>query len=73
MKDSREGLGTYHYFNGDRYEGEWHGHVRHGRGVYLYARKQRVYQGTWVDNVKQPGGELASSFISRIPHEDLFL
>ena len=37
MDDVRDGFGVYYYVNGDRYEGEWKEHQRHGQGTYLYA------------------------------------
>ena len=45
--------GTYHYSNGDRYEGEWRDDKRHGKGVVTYAGPngtvQEKYEGDWVD------------------------
>lgn len=32
----KNGKGTYHYPNGDKYEGEWYNNKRHGRGRYYY-------------------------------------
>jgi len=43
----RSGHGTYRYVNGDIYDGEWSGHVRHGSGQYTYVVNGMVYTGTW--------------------------
>lgn len=32
--DDRNGKGTYHYINGDTYEGDWKDNKRHGKGIY---------------------------------------
>ena len=58
MDDFRNGYGIYTYANGDRYEGEWSDHVRHGQGVYIYHGTEAKYKGMWVNGRKQGGGEL---------------
>ena len=33
----RHGEGTYHYSNGDTYEGQWRWNNLHGYGIYRHA------------------------------------
>lgn len=48
----RSGCGIYSFPNGDRYEGECHGDVPHGHGVYRFAECGAVYEGGWAAGAK---------------------
>ena len=54
----REGYGVYHYVNGDRYEGEWKEHQRHGQGTYYYAETGSKYVGLWRKGKMTGHGEI---------------
>ena len=43
------GQGTYAYFDGDIYEGEFKDHTRSGQGTY-YSADGTITQGQWEDN-----------------------
>jgi hypothetical protein len=43
------------YANGSRYEGEWTGEKRHGKGTFYYFNGEK-YTGDWVDNQKAGEG-----------------
>lgn len=47
--------GTFHWSNGDKYEGEWAGDVMEGRGKVQYANGN-VYSGYLRNNIKQGSG-----------------
>jgi hypothetical protein len=49
-KDDRmHGLGTYTYYNGDKYEGEWKDDKMHGHGTYTFHDGDK-YEGEWKDD-----------------------
>ena len=37
----RKGEGVYYYQNGDIYDGDWKKGMKHGYGVYTYAKGKR--------------------------------
>ena len=45
----RHGKGTFHFANGDRYEGDWRYNKRHGQGKYYYSNGAQ-YIGEWRDD-----------------------
>jgi radial spoke head protein 1 len=56
--DLRCGYGVYKYANGDTYEGEWSKNLRHGQGTYTYTTTNMKFVGTWVNGVREGGGEM---------------
>ena len=42
----REGKGTFFYFNGDRYEGDFKNGIAEGKGTTIYFNGER-YEGEW--------------------------
>lgn len=54
----KEGLGTYSYLSGAKYEGEWRDNLKEGRGVYFFPK---VVHGCGVNGGKEEvGGERES-------------
>jgi len=43
------GKGTYHWANGDRYEGDWVNDQMNGKGIFFWADGDR-YEGDWVND-----------------------
>lgn len=44
VKGKRHGTGKFLYANGDLYDGQWEGDLKHGQGVYIYASSgSKVY------------------------------
>jgi radial spoke head protein 1 len=54
----REGYGVYFYVNGDKYEGEWKEHLRHGQGTYTYNETGSKYVGLWRKGKMTGHGEI---------------
>ncbi len=54
------GLGTYDYSNGDRYEGEWRGGRRYGNGTFSYQDGSK-YVGGWKYNKNHGRGTFTSA------------
>ena len=54
------GLGTYDYSNGDRYEGEWRGGRKRGNGTYSYQDGKK-YEGEWKYNKNHGRGTFTSA------------
>ena len=44
--------------NGDRYEGEWKDHLRHGQGTYYYQETGSKYVGLWRKGKMTGHGEI---------------
>jgi hypothetical protein len=47
--DKMEGMGIYHYSNGDIYEGEWKDNMHSNNGKYFFTDGSR-YEGEWKDH-----------------------
>jgi hypothetical protein len=47
---------VYTWASGARYEGEWRGNKRTGRGVHTYANGDR-YEGEWRDDRPHGSGD----------------
>lgn len=47
--DKMEGIGVYHYSNGDIYEGEWKDNLHNGLGGYTFTDGSK-YDGDWKDH-----------------------
>ena len=45
-------MGTYYYYNGDKYTGEWMDDKKCGKGTYFYHNSGDMYEGEWNDNMK---------------------
>ncbi|MEM6725979.1 MAG: caspase family protein [Bacteroidota bacterium] len=58
--DCKNGTGTYTYYNGDVYEGEFADGKRHGKGK-LTTKSGDVYEGDFKDNQYNGFGTLTSS------------
>lgn len=58
--DLKDGLGVYHYVNGDRYEGYWLCGQRHGQGT-LFLANGDIYVGEWSDDKRAGWGTLTKS------------
>lgn len=41
--DKMHGIGVFLYVDGGRYEGEWEGGKRSGKGVMVYANGEAMY------------------------------
>lgn len=52
MNGLRHGKGTFQYFNGSIYEGDFEKGLRHGYGVFKSTRL--IYSGSW-DHDKMHG------------------
>ena len=48
-------IGTFHYSNGDVYEGGWKGNKRHSKGTLRLANGES-YEGEWSEGMKQGNG-----------------
>lgn len=46
MNEKREGFGVYKFVNGNKYEGQWHNHMKHGDGKFYYQNGE-LYIGEW--------------------------
>jgi hypothetical protein len=46
LHDKREGYGVYKFANGNRYEGDWYKHMKHGNGKFYYQNGE-LYIGEW--------------------------
>ena len=55
-----DGLGTYDFSNGDRYEGEWRSGRRTGNGTYTYQDGSK-YVGEWKNNINHGRGTFTSA------------
>lgn len=49
-------MGTYYYYNGDKYTGEWMDDKKCGKGTYFYHNSGDMYEGEWNDNMKNGQG-----------------
>ncbi|TYZ64636.1 hypothetical protein PybrP1_000403 [[Pythium] brassicae (nom. inval.)] len=54
------GAHVHVYPNGDTYEGEFQGFLRHGVGVFTERATGNVYEGEWWQNLRQGSGVLTS-------------
>ncbi|KAJ0408170.1 hypothetical protein ATCC90586_006480 [Pythium insidiosum] len=59
-KPPADGTHVFVYPNGDRYEGAFAGHRRHGVGVLTEYATGNVYEGEWRDDVRHGRGVLTS-------------
>jgi hypothetical protein len=48
-EDKMNGMGIYHYSNGDIYEGEWKDDMHHGSGKYFFTDGSK-YEGEWKEH-----------------------
>jgi hypothetical protein len=44
----REGQGQLSWSNGDVYKGEWRFDLYHGRGIFTFAKKGEIFEGTFA-------------------------
>jgi hypothetical protein len=58
----KEGVGTYHYLNGNVYEGLWSKDKKHGKGTYTYYLTNEKYEGEFVENEKRGKGKFTYRF-----------
>ena|SRR5277367_5520614 len=56
----RCGHGTYHYPNGDLYDGYWLDNRRHGQGAFRYSStgSSIIYIGLWENGFQEGEGTL---------------
>lgn len=52
------GKGTFYYFSGDTYSGEWMGGRFHGDGTYFWAKSNDKYTGSWIDGKREGQGTM---------------
>lgn len=60
MTGSREGKGKCTYASGSIFEGWWQNDKPNGRGRYIDAHDQSVYDGDWVDGKREGRGVLTN-------------
>lgn len=53
--DCRNGIGTFHFDNGDTYTGDWHNGRRHGTGTLANANQEK-YVGDWRNDQMEGKG-----------------
>ncbi len=58
--DCQDGIGTFIYSNGDKYEGEWRDGKMHGNGKMVFANGD-VYDGQWKDGKMDGEGTLTKA------------
>lgn len=56
-EDVKKGHGKFMYLNGDLYVGEFDQNLKHGKGVYHYKKLCEVYDGNWVNGLKEKYGK----------------
>merc|ERR1712051_791893 len=56
-----EGYGVMKWQNGDRYEGDWVGGLREGKGKYLSKSTGGKYEGEYVADLKEGSGKYTFS------------
>lgn len=56
--DCANGVGTYVWENGDRYEGGWSNSLCHGDGTYYYQSDGSKYSGQWANHNRVGQGTL---------------
>lgn len=57
--------GTYLFFDGDKYEGQWEDDLKNGQGIFVLSyflgimlfKSGAKYQGYWKDDVKSGHGK----------------
>jgi hypothetical protein len=52
------GVGTYYFFNGDTYSGNWKFEVFDGKGTYFWAETGNKYVGEWKNGKRYGDGIL---------------
>ena len=57
--DIQDGINSYIYKNGNKYNGEFKNKMRNGKGTMKYLNGD-VYNGDWVDNKRQGSGKLTT-------------
>jgi len=50
--DCNNGIGTYYYENGNRYEGQWKDGQWHGKGKYYFTTGDR-YEGDFANSIRE--------------------
>ena len=61
----KEGVGSYHYLNGNVYDGQWARDKKHGKGVYTYYLTNEKYDGEFYENEKRGRGVFTYRFGDR--------
>jgi hypothetical protein len=50
----KEGLGTYKWGNGEKYDGEWSNNSRNGKGRFYNSKGNLTYDGSWQNDKESP-------------------
>ncbi|RHY04614.1 hypothetical protein DYB28_013150, partial [Aphanomyces astaci] len=57
-RDGNVACGVLTFANGDKYEGQVVGHMRHGSGTFYCKTDGKSYHGEWQHNKKHGSGSL---------------